>query len=214
MPGSSILPPATMKTKSNKRMTESKAKELEKQELRDNTDQSGSQFEETSIAVQIESNYKDAKVDAAWLGTALNEHVGKGNGDEVFIVTEIKSNPLENSAEAEIDRIVAEQQALLDARTAREKAEKATAEAMIEIEDLKSQLEVLQNLTSQNKSESPESPAAGGSKEFTFTALINFKKYVKVEANTEEEAVRMIEDMKLGEFISKKDMRFDKRENN
>ena len=45
------------------------------------------------ITVQIESNYEHAKIDSAWIATALNEHVSKGNGNEVFVVTEIKPNP-------------------------------------------------------------------------------------------------------------------------
>jgi hypothetical protein len=149
-----------MKTKSKKRMTESNAKELEKQELR-NTD------------AQITAPPAD---------------------QPPIDPPAPPSEPVQDPADAELDRIVAEQQALMDKRMQEEADKKAE-------EDIA-------------RHEAEERTAAEESKEFTFTALINFKKYVKVEADTEEEAVRMIEDMKLGEFISKKDMRFDKRENN
>lgn len=49
---------------------------------------------------------------------------------------------------------------------------------------------------------------------FTFTAFINFKHYVKVSADTDEEALNNILNQKLGDYISRKDIRFDKQKSN
>ena len=80
--------------------------------------------------------------------------------------------------EAELDRVVKEQQALLDARNKKEAEEKE-----VSLDEM-----------------------------FIFTALINFKKYVKVTAGSEKDALDNIFKMPIGDFITSKDVRFDKKQ--
>ncbi len=149
-----------MKTKSKKRMTESNAKELEKQELR-NTD---AQF--TAPPLDVPPIDPPAP----------------------------SSEPVQDPADAELDRIVAEQQALMDKRMQEEGDKKAE-------EDIA-------------KLEAEERAAAKESKEFTFTAFVEFKKYVKVTAGNEQEAIEKICDLQLGEYINAKNIRLDKKKAN
>ena len=138
-------------------MTEAKAKELEKPELRNNSDQStGNPIDITPV-----------ELTAAPI--------------------EIISDPGEDA----IDKAVREQQALLDARLQKEADEKAEAD-----------------IAAHEAEEKAKAEARGV---FTFTAFIQFKHYVKVTADTEEEALDKIGELKLGGYINKKDVRFDKK---
>lgn len=141
-------------------MTETAAKELEKQELRHNSDQS--------------------------TGTPIDIPPVEPTAPPI----EINTDP----AEDEIDRIVREQQALLDARLQKESDEKAEADIAAH--------------------EAEEKAKAETQGVFTFTAFIQFKHYVKVTADTEEEALDKIGELKLGDYINKKDVRFDKQKTN
>ena len=130
-------------------MTESKAKELDKQEQRESATE--------PIPVPVEKP------------------------------AEILSTPEED----DLDRVVREQQALLDARLQKEADEKAKADIAAHEADEKAKAEAQGN--------------------FTFTAFIQFKHYVKVSADTEEEALEKIGELKLGSYFKKKDVRFDKK---
>ena len=142
-----------MKSKSKKRMTESQAKELEKQELRHNADQS------TGNPIDIPPVESTAAP------------------------VEIINDP----GEDEIDRVVKEQQALLDARLQKEADEAAEKEIR-----------------------EHEQEQAETSKAFQYTCYVNFRHYVKVQADSKEEAMEKISELKMGDYIDRKDVRFDK----